>query len=292
MSISSTALPSALRYAERFPVLPLHGVRDDLSCTCCDPECGGSAGKHPRNAGGLASATRDPGVVQEWFSRWPDSNIGMRCDGLVVVDVDGDEGRATWDRVTAAHGDPETRCQITGSGGQHHFFRHPEAEQFLSRVRFLEGLDLRCGRNAYVVVPPSRHRSGGRYRWASRYPIAPVPPWLEALLPRRAPQRPGGPPRIAPPGECSPYGRHALYRELEAVRTCPEGRRNARLFLAARNLGELIAGGELSAVGVPEALGAAGLAAGLSAREVTRTIQSGLLRGMETPRRAPERGRR
>jgi hypothetical protein len=288
---------AALAYAARGrPVLPIYEPRAG-ACSCArGAECA-SPGKHPQwdavlCPSGLESATTEPATIVQMAARWPTSNIGMRCDGLVVVDVDGDEGRAMWERLTAEHGDPGTLSQVSGSGGQHVLFRHPESERFLSRVRFLPGLDLRCGRSACLVVAPSVHRSGRRYRWASRSPVAPVPPWLEALLPRRAPERPAGPPQTTPPGECSPYGRHALYRELEAVRTCPEGRRNARLFLAARNLGELIAGGELSAVGVPEALGAAGLAAGLSAREVTRTIQSGLLRGMETPRRAPERGRR
>ncbi len=288
---------AALAYAEHGrPVLPIHEPRAG-ACSCARGAQCPSPGKHPRwdtvlCPSGLESATTESAIILQMAAKWPTSNIGMRCDGLVVVDVDGHEGRATWERVAAEHGDPGTLSQISGSGGQHYFFLHPEPEQFLSRVRFFPGLDLRCGRSACLVVAPSVHRSGGRYRWANRNPIAPVPQWLEALLPRRAPERPTGPPRTAPPGGCSPYGRHARYRELEAVRTCPEGRRNARLFLAARNLGELIAGGELSAVGVPEALGAAGLAAGLSAREVTRTIQSGLLRGMETPRRAPERGRR
>lgn len=37
-------------------------------------------------------ATSDAKQIEEWWSRWPDANVGIHCDGLLVIDVDPKKG--------------------------------------------------------------------------------------------------------------------------------------------------------------------------------------------------------
>ena len=41
--------------------------------------------KHPRTPHGLQDASTDKAVLEEWWRRWPDSNVGVRCDRLCVL---------------------------------------------------------------------------------------------------------------------------------------------------------------------------------------------------------------
>jgi hypothetical protein len=68
----------------------------------------------------------------------------------------------------------------------------------------------------------------------------------------------------------------ALERELEAVATAGEGQRNATLNRAAFALGRFVATKDLLEADVREALIGAALAAGLTEREATLTVCSGL----------------
>lgn len=281
-------LPFALRYAQRFPVLPLHGVRDDLFCTCGDPACGRNTGKHPRIAGGLSNASRDLVTIREWFTRWPESNLGLRCDDLVVVDVDGAEGHETWTTLIQEHGDPRTVSQRTGSGGEHHLFRDTDPSRFVSRSRFLPGLDCKAGPGAYIVTQPSRHWSGGAYRWCGRRPIAALPGWLDEILPKRLPDAPVVYPHATAPGTTE-YGRVALdglVADMLAART-PVGResgsRNDTLNAVAYRAGRLVAGGGLDSDEAETAIVGAAIEMGLRPSEARRTWSSGFQAGLLLP---------
>ena len=89
-------------------------------------------------------------------------------------------------------------------------------------------------------------------------------------------------------GACSAYGAAAIGRETADVASTGQGNRNHRLFCAAARLGELVAGGELDEQLVHDRLLDAALASGLAQIESILTINSGVRRGFETPRRAPE----
>jgi hypothetical protein len=144
-------------------------------------------------------ARADEAEIREWYSRWPDANIGIvtgAVSSLVVLDVDplhgGDKSVGELER---AHGPlPHTVEALTGGGGRHVYFSHP-GEPLHNQVGLAPGLDVR-GDGGFVVAPPSMHPSGRRYAWApSRQPgetsLAPVPPWLLGLTRRGA--RPGHP---------------------------------------------------------------------------------------------------
>ena len=101
--------------AEGYPVLPLTTPQAS-GCSCRNPDCG-SIGKHPRGGLGLAHAWGDTRTIRDWWRWWPDANVGMRCDGKVVFDLDGDPGEESLAHLERRFGRlPATREQRTGQG--------------------------------------------------------------------------------------------------------------------------------------------------------------------------------
>jgi hypothetical protein len=212
-------------------VFPVHAVGDAGRCTC-GKSCGRNAGKHPRTARGLLDATGDTDRVQQWWSRWPDANVAVAtgaASGVWVLDVDpAHGGLASIERLEAEHGEiPPTWCVETGGDGLHLWFRLDGAAVRTSAGRLGPGLDVRA-EGGYAVVPPSRHRSGRRYRWADAWrpglvALAPAPRWLVALA-ARTPAETMIPPDGLP-GDGAAGGNHPAPRPA----VIEEGARNAAL---------------------------------------------------------------
>lgn len=172
----SKMVQASLAYARMgWKAFPLHGIVDG-KCTC-GKDCGRNAGKHPRTARGFKEATTDPKQLTKWFSKWPNSNIGIATgDGLVVVDVDGPEGASELKALVEAHGAlPDTLVAATGGGLHIVFAERPGAPEVRSSAR--DHVHFR-GVGGYVVAAPSRHRSGKTYQWIKKHPIAELPDWL------------------------------------------------------------------------------------------------------------------
>jgi hypothetical protein len=290
----------AARYADHgWPVLPLHTVHASSGCSCRDRDCG-SPGKHPRTRRGLLNATTDPDQVRQWWSRWPTANIGVATGtaaGLLVVDVDLPHGPASLVRLEAQHGPlPPTCEQRTGSGGRQLLFAHPGG-QVGNRTALEPGIDVR-GDGGYVVVPPSLHATGERYRWVGRLPPAEPPAWLVAHIDRtRVRPRSGmadsraaaaaNPPRDQSHHGLRRYAAAALQQELSTLAAAVEGTRNATLNRAAFSLGQLVAVGVLDREHVTAELERVAEGIGLGPSEARRTIASGLTAGLEQPRHLP-----
>lgn len=123
--------------------------------------------KTPLTPHGHKDATTDLAQVRAWWDQWPDANIGLACgpSKIVVIDIDGDEGMASWDAL-AARLDLQvtTRVVRTGGGGLHLYFRAPGAAIRNSAGKLGRGIDVR-GEGGYVVLPPSVHPSGRPYEW-------------------------------------------------------------------------------------------------------------------------------
>jgi len=174
-----------------------HDDDDKLWCSCglphvkADGTSDGNPCKHPyamRAKRGLLDATTDLTQIGRWWGGAP-YNIGLRTgavSGIIVIDVDprhgGDETLTT---LVGRYGAlPETRRHITGSLGQHIFFRHP-GRTIKNNVatKLGAGIDVRAD-GGYVVAPPSRHISGHRYLTATDddVPLANMPDWLLRLL--------------------------------------------------------------------------------------------------------------
>jgi len=152
--------------------------------------------KRPLTPNGLKDATTDRGQIARWRSLRP-AGIAIRTgDGLVVLDVDGEEGADSLREREREYGDlPHTVRAITPGGGEHHYFAVSRAVP-CSVGKVGSGLDIR-GDGGYVVVPPSVHSSGRRYEWdvpPDEAELAPLPPWLAALAGSSAHGSPGARP--------------------------------------------------------------------------------------------------
>jgi Bifunctional DNA primase/polymerase, N-terminal len=264
---------SALALAEQGqPVLPLNG-------------------KAPHGGYGLRHASTDPGLIAAWWREWPAANIGMRCDGLAVLDVDGPAGEQSLRDLQRRFGAlPPTRRQTTGKG-RHLLYRSATAVVGNS-TRPLgnpPGLDIRGGTRGYVVVAPSVHASGRRYAWTDpEQEIAALPAsWLEPLTSIVSAQVMT--PRSVGLGceRSSAYGHAALASELGRLLRAREGERNERLNESVFRLARLAAGGELALHELEQqALAIAGRLGLLEhEREKTlRTIERALTAGLRYPR--------
>lgn len=150
-------------------VFPVHSVDENLKCTCGNPTCSDS-GKHPRLPRGLKEASIDPAKIEAWFGPdAPMSNIGIvtgEISGITILDVDIGEGKGgaeTWAELIMEHGEPQTLMAETGSGGMHALFKYNSALKTSSNT-LGKGVDCRND-GGYIVAAPSRHRSGGVYKW-------------------------------------------------------------------------------------------------------------------------------
>jgi putative DNA primase/helicase len=140
-------------------------------------------------------------VTEEEMERWSWPGVGIvtgRLSGVLVLDVDGEEGKAELSR----RGHPATPMARTPGGGLHIYLRHPDAE-LRTGIRVAPGLDVKAA-GGYVVAPPSLGPNGGRYEWIispAEAELADPPAWLLELL------QPGERKGPAPPvGEKIPSG--------------------------------------------------------------------------------------
>lgn len=171
---------AALFYAGKgWPVLPVHTVVKG-KCTC-----GGGAncrpGKHPRTPHGVKDATTDRKVIEQWFTDWPNANIGIatgRASKIIVVDVDPrNGGMKTLNKLEAELGSIRTTDWVaeTGGGGLHFIFKQPSIK--IAKSAFGPGIDI-LGDGSYFVATPSRHSSGKAYKWTVKASLAAPPPEL------------------------------------------------------------------------------------------------------------------
>lgn len=203
---------------------------------------------------------------------------------LVILDVDGDAGRAALETLSAELGPlPDTRRARTPRGGEHLYFVLPGAcdqAAIKNSVKLLgTDLDVRS-RGGYVVAPPSPG-----YVWLDeRAPAALPPAWVDRLVALSAPR----PPVTRHRGSrTTGYIDAAVQAAVTAVAGAPEGERNNALNREAYSLGGLVATGALDEQLVTDALTDAARAAGLGLAEAERTITSGLRAGRAAPRSVP-----
>jgi len=119
---------------------------------------------------GLLDATDDPAMIEQWWAREPDANIGIatgEASGFFVVDIDRKNGGLeSWLTLTANREEPETAIVSTSSGGVHFYFKlPPNGEIRNSASTVAPGIDVR-GSGGYVVAAGST-RPDGVYRWRS-----------------------------------------------------------------------------------------------------------------------------
>lgn len=147
--------------------------------------------KRPANSNGLTGASTDMTQINEWWTKWPSSNIGLRTgDAFDVLDVDGKAGILSL-ALTTLETDATTKyhhpgpIQSTGKG-YHLLFIPTGARNFAGRH---PGLDFR-GQRGYIVASPSIHPNGHQYRWIRNGELPEPPAWLtNMLIPKHEPLR-------------------------------------------------------------------------------------------------------
>ncbi len=186
----------AKAYVPNFKVFPVHGVREDLSCTCGNPDCGRSTGKHPFTKHGVKDASGDIEEVARMFQYRSDLNIAIATgtpSGFFVLDVDiKNGGDKSIDKLQSYGVLPPAPCAKTGNG-YHILFTQPDFKIVNRSNAFgpeLPGLDIRST-GGYIVSPPSRHLSGNYYEWIKDAPPStPIAPdWMMEMLKVRKEER-------------------------------------------------------------------------------------------------------
>ena len=254
-------------------------------------------GKSPIDKGWPTSA----GLTAD-EARWHPGNLGIICGEpsgrLLVVDLDGE------------HPDnlPMTPTVLTGSGGQHLYYRVPDNVVLISGntvKKVAPDVDTRWTAGL-VVAPGSIHpETGGMYNWIpglspEDVQIADVPDWLiEKLLKLEAEKAASQkkplkenlpttsrkalplPSRTAGPLLSSPqYRTNMLKAAAEEMRNAPVGKRNDILNAKAYALAGFL---ELSEDEITDTLLEAARDAGLNDFEACGTIKSGFDAGRKAP---------
>ena len=250
-------------------------------------------GKSPIDKGWPTSA----GLTAD-EARWHPGNLGIICGEpsgrLLVVDLDGE------------HPDnlPMTPTVLTGSGGQHLYYRVPDNVVLISGntvKKVAPDVDTRWTAGL-VVAPGSIHpETGGLYNWMpglSPYdvPIVDVPQWVidELLTPKEKPKKTDKKkptkkpapklPKRARTGSHLPtspqYRSNMLKAAAEEMRNAPVGQRNDTLNAKAYALAGFL---ELSEDEITDTLLEAARDVGLNDFEACGTIKSGFDAGRKAP---------
>jgi len=123
--------------------------------------------KTPLTKHGFKDASADEQVINSWWDKYPDANIGLptgKTNNLIVVDVDvknDADGMASLKQLQDECGEFYTRIVHTPSGGLHFYFNYPDdVDTIKNRANMKPGIDIRAD-GGYVIAPGSS--IGGNY---------------------------------------------------------------------------------------------------------------------------------
>lgn len=148
-------------------IFPLYAFDRNLKCKCGNVDCD-AAGKHPTMPNWQALPVWDDEAFGDmegygWFA----GHYGVRCDRLLVIDVDARNGgvesfkrlRLAYPSIDDAGMDIETG---SGNGSRHVYFLSPAGVSFIQSHADYPGIDFKS--SGFVVGPGSLHVSGNTYR--------------------------------------------------------------------------------------------------------------------------------
>jgi hypothetical protein len=181
---SGRMLDAALAYAAHgFPIFPL-SKRSKAPIPKADRN---THGKKLVRTGGFYKATTDPVIITQWWYR-NEHLIGMPmgpASSVFAIDIDTAEdhadGIAEWEKITAEHGEIDTREHLTATGGRHLILKYDDDQPIgCSRGLLPDGIDVK-GRGGYIVMPPSRRKDRDYRVGLDVDPIDP-PHWLIEMI--------------------------------------------------------------------------------------------------------------
>lgn len=116
--------------------------------------------------------------IVDWWTRFPDAQIGLACgrlSGVTVIDIDTNTDRTKYpDFVLEPIDDLQTRwvismTSITGSGGRHVFCKFCDIGNSTKDIH--PQVDIKS-EGGYVILPPSLHPKAQKcYEWDSLFPM-------------------------------------------------------------------------------------------------------------------------
>lgn len=111
-------------------------------------------------------ATRE--MAENWFNTLSGAGVGAvtgKVSNIIVLDVEN-YCPTPIEEILKKY--PTQLISRTGSGGYHLFYQYPtNVSKVSNRVGIFEGADLRAD-GGFIVLPPTRHPSGGKYEWVQR----------------------------------------------------------------------------------------------------------------------------
>ena len=232
-----------------------------------------------------AVATNDTDQILQWWTKNPQSNIGIVCtaNALAVIDIDGEVGvewirdnqlpmPATWTTTTAR--------------GFHYYYRWP-TDLRIRTSQIASKLEIRAA-GAYVIAPPSVHPNGDTYQWNPNRcdwdALPELPPKWIALQPTQRDNVIYLERETATPGN-NTVALKRLNGFARHLAETPKGGRHQALYTIARTLGGLVASRHLTHDDIHTALFAAAEVNGLLTedgdRNVAQTIADGIAKGID-----------
>ena len=130
--------------------------------------------KKPITAHGLLDASKDTKQITEWWTKWPNANIGIcagEVSGFVVVDIDVKSNAPGLESLKGLNL-PPTLTVKTPSGGWHYFYTYGKG--LSNRTNLYPGIDFKT-EGGYVVGVGSKI-DGNAYEWVDEsHSIEPLP---------------------------------------------------------------------------------------------------------------------
>lgn len=229
-----------------------------------------SRDKRPLTPHGYKDASRDYDQARRWSEMFPGANIAIATgpmSGVLVLDIDGPDGEASFAELSRAVRWPEAPM-VKSSRGRHLYFRCAGRVPSVAG-RLGKGIDVKAAGGA-ITAPPSVHASGHVYHWTvplgEQLPHFPLSLYARLFEPKVIVNR-------------QPVAEVDLRDLADSVALTPVGGRNHALNVAAFKAGKLVRAGAVSYEAAQQALFEAARAAGLSPAEIRSTIRSGMNAG-------------
>lgn len=167
-----------------FALFPVHGIKEDGSCTCGALGCS-NPGKHPATPNGLKDATKDIEQLKTLWKGRTGLNVAIAtgaASGVFVIDIDSEEGERNLAEICP---DLPATLTVKTAKGRHLFFKHP-GHDVITKRGALSGVDIR-GDGGYVVGPLSHHATGVIYDFVNPLEIIEAaPPEILSLTKKKA----------------------------------------------------------------------------------------------------------
>ncbi len=129
----------------------------------------------------------DPVVIRGWWSRWPESNVGVQLgEKSGIIDVECDSMEEEQDYLALFSNNPPVTPTFGSSRGKHRLFKG-RLDLPARAVVKIGRICVRIGggaKGSQSVFPPSIHPSGAQYRWLVTPEDCPPPPLPDEIFAR------------------------------------------------------------------------------------------------------------